>query len=367
MSPDGRWFATLSSDRLVRLWRSGAAYPGRAELPLLQRQDGMPLFVANPDRTLLLVAARQNDGTGFQVHQVADGKPRGTPLSLKGVLVGGVFSADGRVAYLVTQDGEQRTLHAWEWESGRASFAAVPLGTYPLNLACGSVGPSLIFVGKGGAIEVRETKTGSLRFARQHQPNAVPYDPLACLQLAPDGRSFVSFGFNGVAQQWSTADGSPLQKIQHPAGQTCSVAGYSADSRTLCTICSAQYRVHTWDLATGKPAGPDLPHPDPVIQAQFVLKDECLLTIANSVVRVWDWRTAKQVVPALVHETSVMDAAYSPDGRWIATVQADGVVRSGTRRPVVLWLHPGACCRVRRTCCCSCTVSPSALTARPCW
>ncbi|QDV37669.1 serine/threonine-protein kinase [Tautonia plasticadhaerens] len=99
--------------------------------------------------------------------------------------------------------------------------------------------------------------------------------------FAPDGRHFASASFDGTAQ--------------------------------------------VWEAATGRPAGPPLPHGNYVASVAFSPGGQTLAAGdygPNGLVKFWDWRAGKEVRPPLQHDDIVLGVAFSPDGRYLAVVEA---------------------------------------------
>jgi serine/threonine protein kinase/WD40 repeat protein/Flp pilus assembly protein TadD len=99
--------------------------------------------------------------------------------------------------------------------------------------------------------------------------------------LAPDGRHFATASFDGTARVWETA--------------------------------------------TGRPAGPPLPHTNYVATVAFSPEGDTLAAGdygPAGLIKLWDWRTGKELRPALQHDDIVVSVTFSPDGQYLAAIKA---------------------------------------------
>src|SRR5262249_13835408 len=139
---------------------------------------------------------------------------------------------------------------------------------------------------------------------------------------------------SGEAQVWDIATGRPLTPR---LGTTASVLSleFSPDGRHLLagTLDSAAY---LWDAATGALALPPMRHRAQVDRAIFSPDGRWILSRCNprgtdftrqpgsSYAQVWDAATGIPVTPPLRSETFIHGAAFSPDGRRVATADDSG-------------------------------------------
>jgi WD40 repeat protein len=100
----------------------------------------------------------------------------------------------------------------------------------------------------------------------------------------------------------------------------------SPDGRRVILLQKDTARV--WDVATGEAVSPPLKHAAELKRATFSPDGKRIVTVAaNGTARVWDSSTGKALTPNLKHETALNWAAFSPDGRKLATVGADRMAR----------------------------------------
>src|SRR5262249_22284688 len=80
-----------------------------------------------------------------------------------------------------------------------------------------------------------------------------------------------------------------------------------------------------WETATGRPAGPSLPHTNFVDAVAFSPDGETLAAGdfgPNGFIRLWDWRTGKEIRPPFCHDDIVLKGSFSPDGQFLAVIKS---------------------------------------------
>jgi WD40 repeat protein len=136
--------------------------------------------------------------------------------------------------------------------------------------------------------------------------------------FSPDGRWIASGDWDGNARLWDAATGEPCAVLPH-AGYVLSLA-FSPDSRWLVTGSFGEDLLRIWDVARAC-VHKEIPGHG---------KDLRFLTVSPDGKRVATWADDK---PLCVSDLTTGERlfpdegrplAYSPDGRWLAIVRADG-------------------------------------------
>ncbi|MDX2528599.1 nSTAND1 domain-containing NTPase [Streptomyces europaeiscabiei] len=293
-SPDGKYLATASYDRTVRLW--DVADPSRAKAlgsPLTGHTSWVSSAVFAPDGRTLADAG--DDGT-IRLWDVRDPRaPRklGAPLTgHDGTIFLIAFSPDGKTLASV---GEDHTVRLWDVsDPARATALGSPL-------------------------------TG-------HSA------PVRAVAFSPDGRTLASGGDDNTIRLWDVADPrdpAPLGTALEGHTSLVHSVAFSPDGRTLASG-SSDNTVRLWDVADPRRASalgaPLTGHTGPVWSVAFS-PDGRLLAAASADSTASLWNVDDPAYPSQVGEPlagasgEMFALGFSPDGRTLATGSGDSKVR----------------------------------------
>jgi tetratricopeptide (TPR) repeat protein len=102
---------------------------------------------------------------------------------------------------------------------------------------------------------------------------------------------------------------------------------FSPDVQTILTG-GDDKTARLWDVATGRPLGPPLAHPDLVMHVAFSPDGRTILTGGSDrTVRLWEAASGRPVGAPLSHPGWVYSMAFSPDGRTILAGGSEGGAR----------------------------------------
>jgi WD40 repeat protein len=270
-SPDGRWLASASHDRTVRLWdaRTGA------EIRVLRGHTDRVTGVAfSPDGLRLASAGR--DGA-VMVVDVQTGEAVTTARGHRGAVLGVAFDPDGRS---LATAGEDHTVRLWDAASGAAL----------------------------------RTLSG-----HAHAVTGVAF--------RPDGRRLASGSADNTVRVWDLT--APDHAPVHLRGHTSEVRGvaYRPDGRTLASV-SWDKSVRLWDPEAGREVGTLRGHTQGVYSVAFSPDGTRLASSSGDrTARVWDVATRKPVVTLPGHSHFVTGVAFSPDGGRLAVARNDRAVK----------------------------------------
>ena len=296
-SPDGRYLATGSAERLVTLWN---AHTGEVVHRALKHENDEPqLLRFSPNGVWLAVAGLEE----VRLWEVRSGK---TVLpALKGGEVGSNFdfSSDGQQLITLTRSGRIRV-----WDLA-------------------GVGPALppFFHGDG--------------------------EPIASAGFSPDGKSVCTASVVGRLRIWDAVSGLPrgetLILTNEPAlmhGFLWTRAAWSSDGTSL-VVPAGDNTGRIWDAATGNERPFSLRHKDGVLFAEFSPDGKRVVTAsADATARIWDPITGASLTPPLQHSNWVNVARFSPNGQRVVTASSDGTARvwdAATGAPVSPPLEEG--------------------------
>ncbi|MGO9193112.1 MAG: AAA family ATPase [Streptosporangiaceae bacterium] len=323
-SPDGSILATAGADGTARLWDVATGRPIGPPIAAVSdpSNNSVDAVAFSPDGRILATAG--SDGTA-RLWDVATGRPIGTPFTappptskaVSNSINGLAFSPHGNILAAAVGDG---IVQLWDVATGR------PIGT------------PIIAVSDPGS------------------------DSVSGVAFSPDGRILATAGSDGTARLWDVATHRPIGSSIIPVGVSgdqgsdqgatgVNAVAFSPDGNVLATA-ENDGTARLWDVATrqqiGTPIAADTdPFNTPATAVAFS-RDGSMLATAGSdgTARLWNMDFYGQIgapIAAVRPASSpgppsgVYDAAFSPDGKILATAGSDGRARLwdvATHRPI---------------------------------
>ena len=296
--PSGRRILSVGSEGVIHDAASGA---------VLARLPGTDFDDADWSRDGMRIATVGSGGV--RIWDAATGKPVTPPMTGDGVRVR--FSADGR-RVLVARDGAQ----LFDVATGRLLGSVSRQAEEAYVALAGRAPDDALFIGKPSvANDAFLTVAGGDRTARVW-----------------DAGSFVEVG-----------------QLVHQAN-----VAYAALSSggTIIVTGSTEGEIVSWDASTLREIAVSTPmRHDGAFAARFSPAGPTFVTWGGESARLWNAVDGRVLTPPLRHGGLINDAAFSTDGRWIATASDDGTARiwdaaSGTPLSPPL-RHPAPVARVR--------------------
>ena len=242
------------------------------------------------------------------------------------------FTADGH-AWVSAEDGEHLDLYdaasgarirRWPHHGDVEAVAAVPAGR-----------ALTILDGADTAVTLLDLETGRSRRLPAHP------EPVSQLVVSPDGRWIATGSSGGLVRLTPTGAGEGRALRGHE-GYVTKVA-FSRDSRWLFSMASERAAARLWQI--DGTATRTLLGPRGVLDGDLS-PDGSLVAFAHQdgIVSLWSSQTGEQVRTLGRHAGKASGVAFSPDGRWIASVGDDEdvlVTSVATGVPRILTGHKG--------------------------
>ncbi len=316
--PDGQVLAIACHDGRIRYWHLGAAEfcgesyaGGQLSLSVTYSHNGKILATGGSDGMVRLWNAAHN------------GRPLETVLQHDDPVRLAAFTPDDRTIVTVTRRGAIRL-----WDAATGALRRPPAGHQVSDVVVAALSPDGRMLATGDAEgSVRIWDAASLEVIHTLSSTG----RVRTVAFSPDDRSLLTAGYDKIARLWDVKTGLGLGPAAYHR-QIIGAAAFRPDGHHIVTGDDDgvfQFRRH----GTDRPRRLEVAHRAPV--GVVIVSPDGRLAVtgtkprdfqADGDVRVWDLSTG-EVVARLKHRGMVTAAAFSKDGRTVATAGIDGTAR----------------------------------------
>jgi len=380
-SPDQRYLATASADGSIRLWAMNPQTIYNTNLepshvllwstPEQTSTQGHPASKVEPCQTS---TCAQTDGAaadilslsfspnGQQIAAIAKDSPTVNLWSVNsGALEGRltsssvatqvIFSANGKWIATTHRD---RSISIWQADTGKL-LTHLPQAAETNDIQFSPDGRFLLSVNSSRTVQLWQfisEPTGSLNIAKAStlaHPGAINQ-----AVFSPTGRWIATASTDGATRLWDVTSGQRVQTFTAPSAASAALPitqiQFSPSEYTLAVSDAAQ-QVRLWDVSSGQlrntlstsgvtdlESTPKLSPPAASIASDLVHFNPAgnlLITASSRETRtdrlynayLWDTQTGERIGTLPGHQGVIETVQFSPDGTYVATAGADGIVR----------------------------------------
>ena len=347
-TPDGRTIATCGDDGIVRWWDTATGYQLIGTLPRLAGALA-DLAFSQDGKTLATAGGSEQGGTvnvwDFCAKCVASGR-KGQGAMLRAAWTQedtlpwygrhfASYSPDARSAL----SGGSRGFGCL-WDAVTAQPRGRPLWHFWDELSVTAYSPDarLVATASQGQIALGDVRLWDAASGRSAGPPLTHYNWVAAMEFSPDGKVFVTGGYDRAIHLWDTHTGRRLGPPL-PQGAVVQSLAFSPDGKTLAvghsSALSGPGHVTLWDVPSRRKLGQEIDGPKMVVG--FSPDGQRLLAADPFRLRLWNASTGQPASPSMSEVAAINCATFSPDGKTLLAGSIDGTVRlwdANSGRPI---------------------------------
>lgn len=326
LSPDLSLLAAAISDTVAIAdletgeWRHNLETPSTAHLDFEFSPDGRQLATTAAGNRIQIWSTESGE-----ISQTLPAPPGDREFSPR------TFSPDGSRLIIASTDG----IVVWDLDAGEPLFIDEP--RFAVSAAFSPDG-SRIATGffRSTDISIRDPATGMVLFELHGHTGSTD-----AVDFSPDGRYLLSGSADGSARVWDVTPGGRGEVISLSGNDEFHGMDYHHEAR-LVAAASVDGTIWVWNVETGERVqrlvGHDGDGWDGGVWDADIHPDGRLIASAgaDSTVRLWDVESGAELLVLEANDPrakpvgyvfpGLLDVEFSPDGQWLATGGADGVV-----------------------------------------
>ncbi len=282
---------------------------------LTGHSDSVQSVVYSPDGRYLASGSRDKT---IKIWEVATGKELRTLTGHSSWVSSVVYSPDGR--YLASGNGDN-TIKVWDVVTGTELRTLAGYSGWVWSVAYSPDGRYLASGSYDNTIKIWEVATGKeLRTLTGHS------SVVLSVVYSPDGRYLASGSSDKTIKIWEVATGKELRTLTGHSREVMSVV-YSPDGRYLASG-SWDKTIKIWEVATGKELPTLTGHSREVMSVVYSPDGRYLASGSwDKTIKIWEVATGKQLRTLTGHSFWVWSVVYSPDGRYLASGSLDKTIK----------------------------------------
>ncbi len=308
-SPDGKWLATGSVDKTVKIWDTEfwertATFSGHTGgvTSVMFSPDGKRIASASSDRTI-------------KIWNVKTGEWKYTLTGHADGVTSAAFSPNGNLLASASRDG---TIKLWDATTGKEVFT---VKGHSGAANCVSFSPDnqrLVSAGSDRTVKIWDARTGKNVFTLIGHAGAV-----TSVAYSPDGELIASGSEDRTVRLWNAPKRRHFLTLKAHMGEVLSVA-FCANGKRLASVNGA---VTVWDAPSWENSLAFTEWSAPPLCAAFSPNAKWLASAGGHLARIWDLRSRTTVRSA--------DAKFGADSAATAPAEKNRSASVSLDRPAI--------------------------------